>query len=409
MVTARITQILGSVRDPRAMSALLRLLADPSPLVRPQIAKALLHYAPESIPGLIYLVLQGEDDLVASGAEQILGAIGAPAVEPVIEALIPVVPGRTHLLVHVLARLHDPEAVPTLIALLETEAPPAQSLEQVDQQLVLALIDALGQSQDERAVAPLIGMLASSDPLFYEGAVNALSNLGDAACDQLITALDADQQSPVTLRVERALLGMTPFPGERLLAVYARGSDAQAQHVTNVFVAKGPEAAQLLVSNLFHPDRSVQTNVREAAGRIPGHVIVPALLDVIDHPDRNWRAVIAAYLLQNPQEAIPPLVNLLDDHQRGAAAQALLLEFGSAILPALVSGLDSLNSLAQERSRELVVELARQSPERLIDVVQLFAHTPPPPQRAREALVNLLANELADISVPVLLEGLEDA
>ena len=409
MVTARITQILGSVRDPRAMSALLRLLADPSPLVRPQIAKALLHYAPESIPGLIYLVLQGEDDLVASGAEQILGAIGAPAVEPVIEALIPVVPGRTHLLVHVLARLHDPEAVPTLIALLETEAPPAQSLEQVDQQLVLALIDALGQSQDERAVAPLIGMLASSDPLFYEGAVNALSNLGDAACDQLITALDADQQSPVTLRVERALLGMTPFPGERLLAVYARGSDAQAQHVTNVFVAKGPEAAQLLVSNLFHPDRSVQTNVREAAGRIPGHVIVPALLDVIDHPDRNWRAVIAAYLLQNPQEAIPPLVNLLDDNQRGAAAQALLLEFGSAILPALVSGLDSLNSLAQERSRELVVELARQSPETLIDVVQLFAHTPPPPQRAREALVNLLANELADISVPVLLEGLEDA
>jgi hypothetical protein len=41
--------------------------------------------------------------------------------------------------------------------------------------------------------------------------------------------------------------------------------------------------------------------------------------------------------------------------------------------------------------------------------VQLFAHTPPPPQRARETLVSLLAHELADISVPVLLDGLEDA
>jgi HEAT repeat protein len=408
-LAARIVQILGNGRDPRAMSALLRLLDNPSPIVLQQVGKALQLFAPESIPGLIYQVLQGEDDLIATGAEQILGDIGEAAVEPVVEALIPVVPGRTHLLVHVLARVHNLQAVPTLIALLETQTSAAQAPDEVDQQLTLALIEALGQFQHEQVVAPLIDMLASANPLFYEGSVNALSSLGEMACEQLIDALDVDQEPSIASRIERALLGMTPFPGERLLAVYAWGSDAQAQHITNVFVSKGPEAAQLLVSNLFHPDQRVQSYVREAIGRMPGHVIVPALLEIIDHPDRNWRDVIANYLLQNPQEAIPPLVSLLDDNARGVAAQSLLLEFGPAILSALVTGLDSLNSMAHERSRALVVELARQSPQTLAGVVQLFAHTPPPPQRARETLISLLANELADISVPVLLDGLEDA
>jgi HEAT repeat protein len=408
-VTARIVQTLGRVRDPRALSALLRLLADPSPVVQHSVSQALQSFAPESISGLIYQVLQGEEDLVATSAEQILVEIGKDAVEPVIEALIPVTPGRTHMLVHMLTRVHDIEALPTLIALLQTEAPPAQSPEQVDQQLVLSLIEALGQFSDERVVAPLIDMLASANPLFYEGAINALSNLGEVACDALIDALDNGYELSITSRIERALLGMMPFPGERLLSVYGWGSNAQAQHVTNIFVALGPEAAQLLVSHLVDPNPRLQEYVREAAGRMLGQVIVPALLDVIDHPDPVWRDVVKEYLLRNPREAIPPLVGLLDDPSRGSAAQSLLLAFGLPILPALMSGLDSLSSMSHERSRVLVVELARESPRGLTEVVQLFAQTPPVPERARKTLNNLLAHELADISPPVLLDGLEDA
>ena len=408
-VTARIVQTLGRVRDPRALSALLRLLADPSPVVQHAVSQALQSFAPESIPGLIYQVLQGEEELVASSAEQILVEIGKEAVEPVIEALIPVTPGRTSMLVHMLALVHDMEALPILIALLQTEAPSALAGEAVDQQLIVSLIQALGQFQDERVVAPLIDMLATSNPFFCEEAVNALSNLGEVACDALIESLDAGYDQTITSRIERALLGMMPFPGERLLAVYSRGSEAQARHVTNIFVALGPEAAQLLVSHLVDLNPRVQEQVRVAAGRMPGQVIVPALLDVIDHPDPAWREVVKEYLLRNPREAIPPLVSLLDDPSRGSAAQSLLLAFGLTILPALMSGLDSLSSMSHERSRVLVVELARASSQGLAEVVQLFGHTPSPPERARETLISLLAHELADISPPVLLAGLEDA
>lgn len=408
-MTARIVQTLGRVRDPRSLSALLRLLADPSPVAQHAVSQALQSFAPESIPGLIYQVLQGEEDLVAGCAEQILVEIGNDAVEPVIEALMPVIPGRTHMLVHMLTLVHDIEALPTLIALLQTEAPSARVGEQVDKQLVLSLIQALGQFQDESVVAPLIEMLASANPLFYEGAINALSNLGEVASNALIDALDNGYEQAITSRIERALLGMVPFPGERLLAVYDWGSEAQARHVTNIFVALGPEAAQLLVSHLVDPNHRVQEYVREAADLMPGQVIVPALLDVIDHPDPAWRDVVKQSLLRHPREAIPPLVSLLDDPSRGSAAQSLLLAFGLAILPALMSGLDSISSLSHERSSVLVVELARESPQGLAEVVQLFAHTPPPQERARKTLIDLLSHELADISPPALLDGLEDA
>jgi HEAT repeat protein len=242
------------------------------------------------------------------------------------------------------------------------------------------------------------------------------------ALDELIAALDVElpedavseeqrreigQKSILATRVQRALLGMPHFPGERLLEVAGVGSDAQVKQVIEVFLAKGTEAAQVVVANLFHPDERIQRCVRSIAGEMSGQVIVPALLEALDHPEPGWRAIIAEFLLRYPREAIPPLVSLLDDFERGNSAEKILLAFGPEVLPYLVSGLDALNNMAQERSQRIVVTLVQQMPELIYDVVQLFSLSPP--QRAREALLNLLTNELVDLSVPALLGGLEDA
>jgi HEAT repeat protein len=329
-------------------------------------------------------------------------------------------------LVQVLERIRNPQAIPALIALLEN---PLQS-PQVDQALQVAVVHALGQFPDERVVAPLLEMLANSNPLIYEGAINALSYLEDIAMDGLVAALDRDvaedgsedlpedssretvrsdvaQQSAFTSRIERAILGMAHFPGERLLEVLSQGSDAQAQHAINIFLAKGADAAQVLVGCLFNSDKRLQYYVRYILGEMDGQEIVPALLEVLNHPDPSWRAVINGLLLQHPREAIPPLVGLLDDSERGDAAEAILLAFGPVVLPDMLPGLDTLNSRAQERSRRIVISLVRQMPELVREVVQLFNLAPP--QRARRALLDLLTNELVDISIPALLEGLEDA
>lgn len=397
LVRVRIVEVLGYVRDQRSLPYLLKLLADPDMTVQQQVALALHAYAPASIPGLIDVVLHDDSDFVAARAEQVLGDIGEDTVNPVIQALFPIEPERTHLLVHVLERLHNAQAIPVLITLLRTP--------QAGQTLLLAVIHTMGEFADTRVVSPLLAMLAHSNPLLYEGAINALSRLAEVPLDALIAALAEKNQ--VTSRVQRALLGMAHFPGEQLLNTLAQASDTQAEHIIDVFLAKGAEAAQILVPHLFHPNRRVQDCVRLMVGEMSGRVIVPPLLDELNRPEASWRAVITEFLLRHPQEAIPPLVGLLDDPERGDAAVAVLLEFGPEILPSLVPGLDSLNNMAQERSRRILVELVHQVPETAHDIVQIFNLSLPP--RAHETLVDVLVHDLAVTSIPTLLEGLEDA
>jgi len=411
----RSIEVLAEVKDPRALPYLLRLLDDPALVVQQQVALALRAFAPESISGLIDCVLHNDSELVATRAEQVLSDIGDEATTDIIQSLAPVVPGRTHLLVQVLERIRNPQAIPALIAFLENP----QLSSQVDQSLQVAVVHALGQFPDERVVAPLLEMLESSNPLIYEGAINALSCLEDVALEGLLAALDVkgfreEVESPdgvqvgsFTSRIERAILVMIHFPGERLLDVLAYGSDAQVWHTVNIFLAKGIEGAQVLSKNLFHTNTRLQNNVRLILGEMNGQVAVPALLEVLIHPEPVWRAVITTFILKHPREAIPPLVGLLDDDERADAAQMILLEFGSIVLPYVVTGLDALNNQAQGHARDIIMTLVQQTPELVYEVVQLFNLNLP--ERAYEALIDVLTNQLASESVPALLEGLEDA
>lgn len=140
---------------------------------------------------------------------------------------------------------------------------------------------------------------------------------------------------------------------------------------------------------------------------MPGPVVVPALLEGLSQ--LPLRREINAIVLQYP-EAISPLVELLGEHERGDAAAAILPQFGPTILRPLVSGLDDQRSSARERAQRILVALVRQSedePMVLREIISLFH--PRPPQQARTLLLSVLTHELADVSRPALLEGLEDA
>ena len=108
----RIIEVLAEVKDSRALPHLLRCLHDPALVIQQQVALALRAFAPESIFGLIDCVLHNDSELVAMRAEQILGDIGDEATTPLIQSLTPVVPGRTHLLVQVLERIRNSQAIP---------------------------------------------------------------------------------------------------------------------------------------------------------------------------------------------------------------------------------------------------------------------------------------------------------
>ncbi|GAC1621840.1 MAG: hypothetical protein NVS4B11_15220 [Ktedonobacteraceae bacterium] len=392
--------ILKEVHDPRALPGVLQLLEDASPLLQQHTVDALLAYTPESIPGLIDVVLTHPSELVAEKASQILSTIGEQVVVSTAKALLPVVPERTRLLVYVLERLRDPRSIVALMNLLQEQ--------QLEPALIIAIVRALSKFPDKRIVPALMIVLSDPRPQVYEEAINALSQLNEVALPTLVAALNVSQENATVQRVQRALLGMVPFPGDTLIDMLQHCNDAQAHHIMEVFGKQGPDAAQGLVRNLLYRDERVRTYIQQALNDIPGATVVPALLEALTQP--ALLRVVKALLLHYPDAAITPLVELLGEQERADAAASILPQFGPVILRPLLSGLEDQRIMAREHAENIVVELVRQSENEqaiLHDLVHLFA--PPPPPRAHEFLLEILTNELATVSMPALLEGLEDA
>jgi HEAT repeat protein len=401
LVRLRIIDVLRVLHDIRALPSLLQMLGNASVAIQQEAAKVLYLYAPESIAGLIDLVLTGENEAVAERAANILCDIGQEAIEPVTNVLFHVVPERTRLLVRVLERIHEPTSLPALLALLQ--------MPHIDSLLMVTVIRALSQFPDARVVSPLLSLLSDTRPQIYEEAINTLSLLGLAAYEGLIAALDVVGETTITQRVERALLGMVPFPGEQLLETLAQCTAAQAQHIVALYRLQGVDAAQNAVKHLLHPDPRVRGYIHQALEGMVGPLVVPPLLDLLSQAG-PLRDAASMFLLKYPDAAIVPLVALLGEDERGDVAALLLPQFGVRVLHPLISGLDDQRSSARERARTLLVTLVRQSYDAdivLRAMVQLF--NPAPPVRAHEMLLEVLTKELANESIPALLEGLEDA
>ena len=396
-VRMRIVEVLQQVQDNRALPDILRLIADSSPLVQKQVNAALQTYGEDSITGLLDLIITDPDELVAERAAHILSDMGERVVGPTTQAMSRIVPGRTRLLVQILDTIHDPTAIPALTTLLrEAQGEPL---------LTIAVIRTLSHFATQQVVQPLLRMLANPHVQIYEEAIEALSSLGLMALAELLAALDTPQETATTARVRRAILGIMPFPGQQLLNSLPQGSDVQAQQIMTIFQMQGAEAAHTLVQNLFHENERTRRYVRQTLSELPGPTAVPPLLEALTRLE--WRPTLADFLLKFPEAAIPPLVNLLDDPERDKAAAAILPRFGTKLLPALISGLDHPTLAVQEHAKNIIVVLVRQNPLALSQVVQLFTRSLP--LRAHEALLEVLTNELATVSIPALLAGLEDA
>jgi hypothetical protein len=321
-------------------------------------------------------------------------------VEPIINVLFQVVPGRTRYLVQVLAQTHDPRCIPALVTLLH--------MPQREPLLTIAIVRTLGQFQERQVIAPLLEVLSFSDPQLYVEAIDALTQLGPFALADLINSLDISVETPTTQRIKRVILGMVPFPGTQLIIMLEQYSQRQREQVMEIFQQQGAEAALMLAQNIQYPDDSIRDLIQHTLQAMPGAIVVPALLDILVQPD--LRPIASTLLLSYPDAAIPPLVELLGEHKRSELAAQILPQFGPNVLQALVSGLDDRRSMARELSQRIIVTLVRQNRDNatiLRAIVQLL-HAELP-ERARDALLRVLTSELADVSQAALLEGLEDA
>ena len=400
IVQVRIIEVFRDAPDQTALPLLLQLVESSSQKVQDAVAQALPHYVPESIAGLIEIIQSAQQSTQGAWrAAHILMEIGEASVEEVIAALPLTSSNRVRLLVDVLVQVHHPKAIPALIDLLKGS--------QNDTQLGIYLVQALSHFKEKLVVQALLEVLETAQSELYAEISKELGQLGSVALDGLIAALDAEQGAAVIPGVRQALLSIKPFPAQALIAAFKQCSDVQAQQIKLLLWQKEVEVAPKIVTLLAVHNEDVSQYVTQTLDRMSEHVLVPSLLEVLSNSGAYSH--IAKYLLKYPG-CIPELVQRLGDPARHEAAHKVLLEFaarGINILPFLIAALDDQKTIAQVYAQRILETLVRRETKIIPQVLELFA-----PiytlykQRAAEALVGVLAKDLVDVSIPVLLEEL---
>ena len=203
--------VLGKVQDVRAFNLLLATLKSKDSRMAMIAAEQLgdPHNA-SAVPALAAAAKSGIPS-VASTAITSLGKIGAPAVDALIGLLNQ--PGLQQFVIGALANTKDPRAVPPLLAMLATPyrgtpQPYGAAIIQtaddpgpVRPMTYQALLSALGQLGDPRAIAPLIDYMQNG-PVGRGLVPGELAAIGNASIQPLIPLLRDPNQNTRRLAAE---------------------------------------------------------------------------------------------------------------------------------------------------------------------------------------------------------------
>lgn len=269
----------------------------------------------QDIRGLIKALTDTKHAGTGSAAAHALVEAGAPAVDPLFDALRHsdgVARARAAV---VLGAIGDDRAVEPLLAALRDESAGVR----------MGAARSLGQVADARAVEPLIAALADPDADVRPLAAEALGQIGDArAVEPLITALCNDSQVRVKAAGALAKIGR---PAVEALARALRPRDLRTLG----------DAAQILA----------QTRVPKVAAEVLGQIgdagAVEPLIAALGGDDIATRSAAAEALGKIcDARAVEPLVSALKDETgsvRKAAGEALLALYKSGKLDRAASAL----------------------------------------------------------------------
>ena len=249
-VRIQAAQLLGQLRDPRAVEPLIAVLVGSDGEVRDTVARVLGELGdPRAVEPLI-AVLVGSDGEVRDTVARVLGELGDPrAVEPLIAVLVGSDGEVRDTVARVLGELGDPRAVEPLIAVLVG----------LDGQIRDTVADVLGALGDPRAVEPLIAVLVGSDGEVRDTVADALGQLGDPRAVQPLIASKQAQELAAPAAVVAALAGL--------------GNDSALQEFQHLMKGPSSDGRRAALWALARRERDEHDRIllsRDADGVAPG-------------------------------------------------------------------------------------------------------------------------------------------
>lgn len=282
-------QVLGKIKDPRAIVPLIIALKDQDWQVEREASASLTAIDHPNRVSALIMALKDKDIRPRTTAAQILGRTKDPrVVEPLIEALKDRHPEMRRLAATGLGRAMDLRATQPLIRAMRDTNPEVQR----------AAADALGQIHDPSAAPALIVMLKDDDWQVRASAVRVLGRLRDPRVRDAIIPLLRDGRVEVRKATVEALSSMP-----------------------------APQVTALLAGMLNDKSWEVQRAAAESLAQLKDPSVVPLLISILKSGDPKARSYAAQLLgFSNAQTALEPLREAGKDTSfevRAEAAKAL--------------------------------------------------------------------------------------
>jgi HEAT repeat protein len=403
-VEEEVAEALGGIPDPEAARLLIDALDDEDDWGRPAVASALVAIGDVAISPLIEVL--GEPDLRSRlGVGSILTNIGAPAVSPLLRLIRAEDPGIDDA-TEILGAIGAP-AVPDLLDALSDPSPVVRAL----------TADALGATQDDRAAEPLVSLLGDADEDVRATAAAVLAELGEPAIAPLVEALGSGD--PTTRAEAAATLGEAGV-GEALQPLLEALNDPEPLVRRNAIAAlpllrePGIEPRMWPVIDDGHLGvrlaalAALKRMVEDGllAGRQPS---IDELLTALEDPDPQLRADVLPWLgsiaVDDPSATAvirERLTQTLADPDVGVQISAGLTLSGMGVVDPLLDGLQAQDEQTRMACATALVSADETVSERLR---QLLQHDQP---STRCWAANLLGARHDAEAIPGLLALLLD-
>ncbi len=379
-----IVDILGDIKDPRAVPALINSLEDIDENVRVASAEALGKIRdPRAVDALLVCLARHDQGWLAYATAEALGAIGDErALEPLLAAL-----GRSSLREPILESLGKIGNADTIGPLVSSLADPLRIVREVSIVAIAAIhrksgsserlriIDAVRSGMSERAVDFLEDILITSSSNLQKATIALLGWAGKESSIRKLFALlkEEELEDPVVqalhhLDRESAVLLLQYLTHESALV---RRTSAQVLGDLAIAAAEAP-----LITLLYDENGHVRTTAALALGRL------------------------------RSRKASAPLLELLADEYESvqeAAIQALAAIGDESVLDSFIRDFSSYEPFMR---RNIVLLLGKFSSERAIDALAFALKDEE--HDVRKAVVQALANVTGEKVLRSLLLAITD-
>lgn len=294
-IAAAVDALSGSLGT-AVLDRVLALLSHENPAVVADAAQILGRRHERSVAPALAQLLEHDNDNVAVAAIEALGAIGGTVA---VDALIRVVEQRrffrTFPAMQILARTHDPRAVPALAALIQ------------DETYRFEAVRALGRTGAVQAIGPIVALLATPSDVVIRLVAAALADLIQRA-----EWAGSGERVATVLRETLA-------PSLGRLAGALRTADAEERIAIATVLGRGGDATVLPQIACLLDDSAAASAASDALNQL-GQISQETLLDAVAAADPARKAALLP--LVRARQAAPALRRLLGDEDAEVRARA---------------------------------------------------------------------------------------